>query len=329
MARPLRLEFEGAIYHLCARGNARQAIFRGEQDCACFIALLAESARRFDAAIFCFVLMGNHFHLVAQTRRANLGRWMHWLLVSYSVYFNRRHRSSGHLFQGRYKSFLVQEGDYLLALSRYVHLNAVRGVRLGRGNPVERRQRLRSHRWSSYAGYAGLKRQFPFVEEEMVLGELGPARRSERVEYRGFVEEGLLREIDNPFAAVKWQAALGDESFMQKLRDLVKGIDKKGSREVSTLRHLMPTIDLKKILQAVAKEYRVDQQRLLTAGERGLQARNVAMLLVWETGSKSLAEIGQLFGGLDYSAVAQRIRRLRLSDDALIARKLLARMSDV
>jgi len=131
MARPLRIEFEDAIYHLCARGNARQPVFRDEPDCARFLKLLSESAQRFEAAILCFVLMGNHFHVVAQTHRPNLRRWMHWLLVAYTVYFNRRHRWSGHLFQGRYKSFLVQEGDYLLGLSRYVHLNPVRGVSLG------------------------------------------------------------------------------------------------------------------------------------------------------------------------------------------------------
>ena len=155
MAWPLRVEFEGAVYHLCARGNARQPVFRDERDCARFLELLTESAQRFEAAILCFVLMGNHFHLVAQTRRPNLRRWMHWLLVSYTMYFNRRHRSSGHLFQGRYQSFLVQEGDYLLGLSRYVHLNPVRGLRLGRGNPTERRKRLRGFKWSSYRGYAG------------------------------------------------------------------------------------------------------------------------------------------------------------------------------
>ena len=82
MARPLRVEFEDAIYHLCARGNGRQAIFHGDPDRARFVGLLSESAQRFDAAILCFVLMGNHFHLVAQTHRPNLGRWMHWLLVS-------------------------------------------------------------------------------------------------------------------------------------------------------------------------------------------------------------------------------------------------------
>ena len=113
MARPLRVEFKDAIYHLCTRGNARQRVFWDDRDRARFLELLQESRQRFEVAIFCFVLMGNHVHLVAQTHRPNLSRWMHWLTVSYTVFFNRRHRNSGHLFQGRYKSFLgeAKEGS--------------------------------------------------------------------------------------------------------------------------------------------------------------------------------------------------------------------------
>ena len=328
MARPLRIEFEDAIYHLCARGNARQPVFRDESDCDWFLKLLSKSAERFKAAILCFVLMGNHFHLVAQTHRPNLRRWMHWLLVTYTVYFNRRHRSSGHLFQGRYKSFLVQEGDYLLGLSRYVHLNPVRGVRLGRGIPSERRKGLRAFRWSSYRGYAGLSAPFPFVQEAMVLDELRGPRRAERLRYRRFVEEGLLREVENPFEAVQWQAILGDESFVQKLRDRLKGLHKQ-RREITSLRKAAASIDPDRILQRVADKYQVGRERLVARGERGLQARNVAMWMIWETGTKSLREIGELFGGLDYAAVAQRIRRTRSSHDSIAARKLKATMLNV
>jgi putative transposase len=310
MARRLRVEFEDAIYHLCARGNARQTVFRDEQDRVRFVELLSESAQRFEAAVLCFVLMGNHFHLVAQTHRANLRRWMHWLLVCYTVYFNRRHRSSGQLFQGRYKSFLVQEGDYLLGLSRYVHLNPVRGVSLGRGTPAERRKRLRTFKWSSYRGYAGLSAPLLFVQEAMVLGELRGPGRAQRLRYRRFVEEGLLREIENPFEAVRWQAVLGDESLVQKLRDRVKGLQKQ-RREITSLRRALPSVDPQKILQRVAKKYGVERQRLVALGQKGLQAKNVAMWMIWESGTKSLREIGELFGGLDYAAVAQRIRRTR------------------
>ena len=328
MARPLRIEFEGAIYHLCGRGNARQSIFHDERDCARFVELLGQSAQRFDAAILCFVLMGNHFHLVAQTHRPNLRKWMHWLLVSYTVYFNRRHHSSGHLFQGRYKSFLVQEGDYLLGLSRYVHLNPVRGASLGRGAPAQRRKRLRAFKWNSYRGYAGLSAQFPFVKEEMALGELRGPKRAERLRYRRFVEEGLVREIESPFEALLWQAVLGDESFVQKLRDRIKGLHKQ-RREITALRKAVPSIDADKILERVAERYKVHRARLVARGEWGLPAKNVAMWMIWETGSKSLREIGELFGGLDYAAVAQRIRRARSSQDPIAARKLMNKILNV
>ena len=328
MARPLRVQFEDAIYHLCARGNARQRIFRDEHDRARFVQLLEESGRRFNAAVLCFVLMSNHFHLVGQTHQANLSRWMQWLLVSYTVYFNRRHRSSGHLFQGRYKSFLVQEGEYLLALSRYLHLNPVRGISLGRGNPSERRGRLRRFKWSSYPGYAGLSRGFAFVNEEMVLSELGGPKRAEKLRYRRFVEEGLIREIANPFEAVQWQAVLGNETFVQKLRDRLKGLHKQ-QREITSLRRAKRKPEPSEILEKVAKKYKVDVRRLLRIDGRGLLARNVAMWMVWETGDKSLREIGELFGGLDYAAVAQRIRRTRLAHDDATTRKLLIAMSYV
>src|SRR5206468_7773002 len=258
------------------RGNGRQEIFRDDSDRARFLELLSESAERFGGAVLCFVLMSNHFHLVAQTHRANLGRWMQWLLVSYTVFFNRRHRLSGHLFQGRYKSFLVQEGEYLLGLSRYVHLNPVRGVSLGRGTPSERRKRLRGFRWSSYRGYAGLSAPFSFVQEAMVLDELRGPRRAERLRYRRFVEEGLLREVDNPFEAVQWQAVLGDECFVQKLRDRVKGLHKQ-RREITSLRKAAASVEPDRILQRVAEKYDVDRERLVARGERSLHARNIAM----------------------------------------------------
>src|SRR6266536_2103856 len=244
------------------------------------------------------------------------------------MYFNRRHRLSGHLFKSRYKSFMVKEGDYLLGLSRYVHLNPVRGVRLGRGSPAERRKRLRGFKWSSYRGYAGLSAPFPFLEEAMVLDELRGPKRAERLHYRRFVEEGLLKEIENPFEAVQWQAVLGDESFVQKLRDRVKGLHKQ-RREITSLRKAAASIDPDRILQRVAEKYQVDRKRLVARGERGLYARNLAMWMIWETGNKSLREIGELFGGLDYAAVSQRIRRTRSTHDMAAARKLIGTMLNV
>jgi REP element-mobilizing transposase RayT len=328
VARPLRIEFEDALYHICARGNARERIFHSDAERVRFLQLLEQSAKRFNGVVFCFVLMGNHFHLLVQTHRPNLSRWMQWLIVSYSVFFNRRHRRSGHLFQGRYKSFLVEGGEYLLGLSRYIHLNPVRGLSLGRGTPAERRERLRRFKWSSYGGYAGLARPFGFVEEEMVLGELGGSRRGERLRYRRFTEEGLLREIKNPFEAVRWQAVLGSDGFLQQIRDRLKGLEKKG-REISSLRKLQRSVGPEEILRRVARKFGLDPKRLRQRGDRGLRARNIAMWVIWESCGITLREIGDFFGGLDYAAVAQRIRRARSNYADKAAQRLLTEISNI
>jgi len=169
---------------------------------------------------------------------------------------------------GAISEFFGTKGDYLLGLSRYVHLNPVRGPRLGRGSPTERRKRLRGFKWSSYRGYAGLSAPFPFLEEAMVLDELRGPKRAERLHYRRFVEESLLKEIENPFEAVQWQAVLGDESFVQKLRDRVKGLHQQ-RREITSLRRAMPSIDPERVLERVARKYQVDRKRLIARGERG------------------------------------------------------------
>jgi hypothetical protein len=253
---------------------------------------------------------------------------MHWLIVSYSVYSNRRHRRSGHLFQGRYKSFLVESGKYLLALSRYIHLNPVRGSRMGRGSPIERRNRLRDFKWSSYRGYAGLTKSFPFVEENSVLEELAGSTRAARFNYRRFVEEGLTREIENPFEAVQWQTALGSERLLQKIRDRVKGLHYQ-RREVTSVRKAWEYARPEEVLNSVASKFKLKPERLKNPNEHGLKARNVAIWIIAESCGMSLREIGEFFGGLHYSAVAQRIRRARADYSEKSGRALIAEMSKI
>jgi REP-associated tyrosine transposase len=250
---------------------------------------------------------------------------MQWVSVSYSVYFNRRHRRSGHLFQGRYKSSLVDTGTYLIALSRYIDLNPMRGRSIGRGTPSERRTRLRAFRWSSYRGYAGLAKSLPFVDESQILQAVSQA---ERIEYRRFVEDGLVREIENPFAAVKWRTALGHETFLRKLRDRMRALQKE-RREVTPLRRAAEFASPEAILNNVAKKFRTTAQCLTQRRGYGLEPRNLAMWIISEHCGITLRQIGELFGGLDYAAVAQRIRRARQRYSDREARELLAQMSNV
>jgi putative transposase len=327
MARPLRIEFEGALYHVTGRGNARQRVFADQKDCAKFVQLLEESLGRYDVALHAYVLMGNHYHLIAETRRANLGRWMHWLITAYTVYFNRRHRRVGHLFQGRYKSIVMEAEGYLLTLSRYIHLNPVRGRIIGKGDPVERRKRLRDWRWSSYRGYAGLDNSPDrLVEDGRVLGEMGGPVRDRRLRYRRYVEEGLLREVENPLEAAQWQAVLGSETFLQKLKDRIKS-GQEQERETPALKKLRGQPEAQSILDLVAKHYRCSRAELLQRGKKGNEGRAVAMVLIWDCCGLSLREIGELFGGAAYTAVAQMIGRTKEKDRENMLRFKLERLT--
>jgi putative transposase len=328
VARPLRIEFEGALYHLTGRGNARQEVFADQADCAKFVQLLVESLERYDVALHGYVLMGNHYHLMAETRRANLSRWMHWLTTAYTVYFNRRHRRVGHLFQSRYKSIVVEAEGYCLSLSRYLHLNPVRGKVIGRGDPLERRKRLRASRWSSYRGYSGLARPEPWMSQERVLGEMGGPHKGRQLRYRRFVEEGLVREIENPLEAVKWQAALGGEGFLRKLSDRLKG-GKEQHREVPSLRKLQPRVEAQVIIECVVQAYQCAKAEVLKRGRRGNEARAVAMVLIWDCCGMRLREIGELFDGAGYTAVAQMIARTREKDRRNALRFKLGKLMDI
>jgi REP element-mobilizing transposase RayT len=141
MGRAWRIEYEGALYHILSRGNEQKDIFYDDQDRLLFLKTIGEMSKRFEIDVFAYVLMGNHYHLLLKTNRANLSRSMQWLGVTYTRRFNLRHFRSGHLFQGRFKSIIVQNDAYLMRLSCYIHRNPLRAGIV---------KRLADYRWSSY-----------------------------------------------------------------------------------------------------------------------------------------------------------------------------------
>jgi chromosomal replication initiation ATPase DnaA len=162
----------------------------------------------------------------------------------------------------------------------------------------------------------------------MVLEELDGGSRKQRLRYRRFSEEGLLREIESPFDAVQWQAALGSESFTQRIRDRVKGLHKE-RREMTSVRRATLDVSPQDVLRRVARRFALPPKRLLETKPRALEARNLAMWMIWENCTVTLREVGEMFGHLDYAAVAQRIRRTRLRHSSQTARQLLKGMSNV
>ncbi len=180
MARPLRLDFAGAVWHLTSRGNGGQNVFDCDDDRLDFLALLAEAKRRFKWLIFTYTLMSNHFHLAIETPEATLSRGMQWLLGTYASHCNRRHKRSGHLFQGRFKGILIEKETQLLNVLRYVALNPVRAGMVA--TPDE-------YHWGSYRAIAGLDASPEWLSIEAVLDGFAPDRARATDLYRLFVHD--------------------------------------------------------------------------------------------------------------------------------------------
>ena len=212
MARPLRIEFAGALYHITSRGNGRQAIFLDRTDWDGFLDILSSVIARFEWVCHAYCLMENHYHLIMETPRGNLCRGMRQLNGVYTQFSNRRHKNVGHLFQGRYKAVLVEKKSHLLSLCRYVVLNPVRAglVRL----PGQ-------WRWSSYRATVGEMKRPPYLAVDWVLGQFGRKRAEAVRKYRKYVWEGVGEK--SPWESLKGQVLLGREEFVGRLREYLHG----------------------------------------------------------------------------------------------------------
>lgn len=159
MARPLRISYPNAFYHVTCRGNDRRVIFRDDHDRTRFLAQLESALEIFSVRLHAYVLMSNHFHLIVETPKANLSEFMRQFNISYTSYYNRRHGRIGHLYQGRFKAIVVDKDSYLLELSRYVHLNPIRIKAKGQRSEAERIGEVSRYRWSSLSGYLDGKKR--------------------------------------------------------------------------------------------------------------------------------------------------------------------------
>ena len=216
MARKLRVEYPGAIYHVMNRGDRREAIFLNDADREMFIATLAEAGQKTGWQVQAFCLMGNHFHLVVETPQGNLVAGMKWLLGTYTARFNRRHKLFGHLFGGRYKTLIVDTSSsgYLRTVCEYVHLNPVRAKLLSPEQP------LRTYRWSSYPVYLERpERRPPWLRVERVLGELGIPKDSAagRTEFERVMEERRHQDDPEEYGRIRRGWCLGEEAFRKEL----------------------------------------------------------------------------------------------------------------
>jgi len=204
MARPLRIEYPGAFYHVTCRGNAREKVFFIDPDREMFLELLADVAERFTWRCHAYCQMTNHYHLLIETLKPTLSLGMRQLNGVYTQEFNRRHRRTGHVFQGRFKGILVERDAYLLELARYVVLNPVRAkmVRSARDWP-----------WSSYRATAGFEAAPEFLTTDWLLDQFGASRARAQKAYRKFVSEGRGVTV---WEHLRGQVYLGSDTFIEE-----------------------------------------------------------------------------------------------------------------
>jgi len=307
MARPLRVEFPGAVYHVTARGNERKPIFRDDEDRRRFLTAVEEMAVQFTVDVLVFCLMPNHYHLVIRTPRANLSQSMGWLQTTYTVRFNRRHHRSGHLFQGRFKAHLVEEDAYALSLMRYIHLNPVRVKGLKGLGWRQKRARMDAYKWSSHRFHAGLARPLAWLRPDW-LRYYGTRTAAAQAAYRQDVGRALESQEEGmaPWTNLRGGLVLGGKALLEKTKTLLTG--KGGRQEIRWAQE-----------QDQEERKRVWQDKINAEPDR----RWKVWLRVRALGERKV-EVARELGYRDGGSVLQIIKRLekKAQDDEPWARKL-------
>ncbi|MBJ6725598.1 REP-associated tyrosine transposase [Geomesophilobacter sediminis] len=286
MARPLRIEYPDAFYHVTGRGNERHDIFRNVGDRRKFLSCLQSSNERYLAVIHAYCLMTNHYHLLLQTPLGNLSQVMHHINQAYANYFNVKRKRVGHLFQGRFQAVLVEADSYATELSRYIHLNPVRAdmVALPEDYP-----------WSSFHGYLDPADCPAWLTTSFILGYF-----CDRAAYRKFVHEMMEKKVASPLGNADHFGILGREKFVQEI--LEEHVwERKMDRDLPTVRggdrNLSP-----ELIHSVAAE--------VFSSEPGT-ARKAAIFISHCYSGLSLKEIGAYFE-LSLSGVTQSSKRFRM-----------------
>ena len=276
MARPLRLEFPNALYHITSRGDRREAIYRDEADRHSWLTTLGQVCERFNWIIHAYCQMSNHYHLLAETIDGNLSRGMRQLNGVYTQKFNNRYQESGHLFQGRFKAILVQKDSYLLELSRYVVLNPVRAHMVAQPE---------DWLWSSYRSVLNLEPTYSWHDVDWTLSQFGAERSSAIAAFRKFVSQG--KGLPDPKLQVKQQMYLGSDAFIAEYQQANEKPEK---------------------LAEISKAHKRAVALTLVEYKQQYPQRDAAMATAYLSGAYSMADIAQHFG-VHYMTVSRAVKK--------------------
>lgn len=277
MARPLRIEYAGALYHVTSRGDRREDIYHNSEDREIWLGIFAQACSRFNWRCHAWCLMDNHYHILIETIEGNLSQGMRQLNGVYTQKSNRQHHRIGHVFQGRYKAILIQKDDYLLEVARYIVLNPVR-AKMVNG--------LNDWSWSSYFSMIGKSESPEWLETDWVLSAFSDNREVAIAKYIDFVRAGVGRP--SIWGGLKFQIYLGNDNFINKVQDKLLNLKDNKIKEVSRI-----------------------QRRLLVKSldwyEERASSRKEAMALAYASGGYSMKEIADEFD-VHYSTVSRAVK---------------------
>jgi REP element-mobilizing transposase RayT len=321
MARPLRIQYPGAYYHVTCRGNDRKNIFFDQRDHIMFLKKLSISLDIYNVELLAFVLMQNHFHFLVTTPEGNLSEFMRHFNISYTSAFNRKHHRVGHLYQGRYKSFLIDVDNYLLEVSRYIHLNPVRSEKFKKKSITEKWNLLSKRNPSSLSGYFSAVKRKDFVNYHTVLEYMGGDNKEGREAYKKFIGSGLKQNLKNPLELGKGSGIIGEADFVNWIKKMfIK--NKESSREQPALRELQKMFDPKELIIHVCDLMEMNEDEICRKGRNSIE-RAMLMEMLYRFCNITQPEIGNLVGGIDYSAVSLARQRLqvRLTQEPKLRKK--------
>ena len=275
MARPIRIEFAGALYHVTSRGDRKEDIYLDDTDRERFLLLLQQITKDYNWLVHAYCLMDNHYHLLIETPDGNLSKGMRQLNGVYTQTTNRHHGNVGHVFQGRYKAILVQKESYLLELARYIVLNPVRARMV---------KSVKDWPWSSYHQTSGIRENDDWISTEWLLSAFSQKLGTAQKKYQEFVHQG--KNQPSPWESLQNQVFLGSNEYVSRI---------------------LSKIDQEKDLSEIPTSQRREKPKELSWYEKQTATRNAGIKLSYESGGYSMKEIGEYYK-LHYSRVSRIIK---------------------
>jgi len=304
MARPIRINFEGAYYHVVNRGRGRMNIFRNHRDYKDFLRLMAECCDQYQVSVVAYCLMSNHYHLLLHTPHANLSAYMRQLNGVYTQAFNRRYRQDGSLFRGRYKAVIVQEEFYLMRVIRYIHLNPKK---------AEIVRKPEDYEWASHKEYLKVNRSKRWLNYQDVMKRKWGKEKKGLKGYEAFMGQEHDREVEEFYKAKKVGCVLGENDYKDQLAHNYIHKKRYYNREIPERRKIEQKYLVEQIEEIIKAEYNLSEEELRNArrGEEN-EARNLAIRLIREKVGVSCKEIAQRYGVGNERSISEYCRRVKL-----------------